>query len=102
MIVRIEVTQADIDDGEPGEPCTCPVALAIRRIGPDCDPQVDRLCVVFGEGSGYCEAELPAAATRFIDDFDRLCGVFADYRSRFAPFAFDVEIPGSLLAAVTS
>jgi hypothetical protein len=29
--VKVQVTQEDIDNGTPGKPCSCPVALAVLR-----------------------------------------------------------------------
>lgn len=64
--VRIDVTQDDIDHGEPLAPCECPVALALRRIFPGA-----AVAVIVGEMAvdGWL-INPPAAVNAFIEDFD--------------------------------
>lgn len=46
--IRVEVCEADIAAGTPGKTLGCPVALAIKRVLPDCGVIVDQETITFG------------------------------------------------------
>jgi hypothetical protein len=92
--ITIEVTQEDIDKGEPGEACRCPIARAVSRLTPP-----GTLVVVDGKGIefqdletevGFAGALLPYAAEIFAVRFDRCEPV--------SPFSFALDIPDGLLS----
>jgi hypothetical protein len=89
VIVTVEVTQADIDHGEPGEPCVCPVARAIARVvaAEDWAPLVTATSVQF---DADC-ADLPREARDFIGRFDSGQSV--------EPFSFQFDVPDDLIPA---
>lgn len=96
MKITIGVTQADIDQGAPGEGCLCPIALAVYRAlpGPKWDVGGNCLFRIAPDGEHEMVCSLPATAMRFIFGFDNAQHVY--------PFSFDLDVPGELLAAVTS
>lgn len=89
--VTITVTQDDIAKGAPGSACDCPVWHAIKRallpgvtavIGPsDCALSDSSM-------TDYAAIPLPAAAARFVEDFDHELPV--------RPFAFTLDVPDDL------
>lgn len=83
MKITISVTQADIDQGTPG-------ALP----GPKWDVGASCLFRIAPDGEHEMVCSLPATAMRFIFGFDNAQHVY--------PFSFDLDVPGELLAAVTS
>lgn len=92
MIITIEVTQADIDSGTPGEPCMCPIALAVQRALPFLDPWIDE--EVIGDAlNGSWDIPLPPTAIAFIRAYDD----FPVNAAEFRPFSFDVEVPDEML-----
>jgi hypothetical protein len=85
--VIVEVTQADIDRGVPGDACGCPVALAATRatgklvsVGP----------VTIRYAHNMHRVKLPAAAERFIHNFD-----LHPEQGRVVPnpFTFEIDLP---------
>lgn len=74
--MKIDVTQKDIDDGEPDNECECPVALAIRRaLGLESRHGAYVEDVVVVNGSGVIWAlgvayRTPAVVKQFVDEFD--------------------------------
>lgn len=69
----VEVTAQDIKRGVPSEGDSCPIALALKRIGFK-NSQVDYHVVTVTKGSGRNETEikfdLPARANKFTRNFD--------------------------------
>jgi hypothetical protein len=89
--VRVNVTQRDIDRGEPQECERCPIARAAKRAGiVNAKVMEGWLDVQYFPPSGECGVTLPDPAMRFIEEFDRNCGV--------APFAFELDVPVAWLA----
>jgi hypothetical protein len=88
--VTIDVTQEDINDGEPGTCWGCPIALAASRALPyaeDVSVGADMLTV------GEYDADLPMLASDFVHRFD-------NGKPTGGPFAFEVELPDVLAEAV--
>ena len=94
--VLIEVTQEDIDHGVPGDPCGCPIALAISRatghyvvVG---TLGYDDYRVCFDEGSldGYLDV-LPERAKAFASMFDA-----DDHSLPVEPISFEIDLPAPL------
>ena len=79
MIYKIEVTQADIDEGSSGEPESCPIALAAQRT-------MNKPVSVYRKtmGTGRLRWPLPKAAIEFVDRYD--AGAYVE------PFSFEVEL----------
>lgn len=78
--MRVEVSQEDIDNGVPGRPYSCAVALAVRR--------ADGGWVSFVGSSevrlrDHAWCSLPEHVQQFIIDFD--------HGRRVEPFAFDLK-----------
>jgi hypothetical protein len=80
--VHVEVTERDIAKGEPGKPCGCPVARAVRRsIG-------YRKHVFVDEGAIYgskFRVRFPPGVGDFVVKFDN--------HQPVKPFAFDLVLP---------
>lgn len=67
--LTVKVTADDIEKGERGNPCFCPIAQAVRR---ELDLQVPHLTEV-GELCMIVRSatfRLPDTARKFVDDFD--------------------------------
>ena len=80
--IKVTVTEEDIANGEPGEPCRCPIALAVRRAVSGSDPFVSYEEVEFA-GDFY---PLPSAALQFISLFDHSVS-----RRHVKPFEFEMQ-----------
>lgn len=84
MKLKINVTQACIDDGIPCDTAFCPIALAVKKV------QADGLKTYNAYVSfSHCIIEdkmfsLPLVAERFIHDFDGHCPV--------KPFSFELSV----------
>lgn len=78
--MKIQVTQEDIDKGERGKACRCPVALAVKRETKTL-AIVDRDCIYCE--LGYKRFANPLNVTKFIDDFDKALPV--------EPFEFELS-----------
>jgi len=89
MKVHVEVTAEDIATGEPSDYSQCPIALALKRAVPGCDPYVSTVLLSLNGRHGI-QAFIPTCVSMFIMDFDD--GDPVD------PFAFDLEIPDGTLA----
>lgn len=103
--LTIDVTQEDIHHGTPGDCEDCPVALAIRRIFPNCSVKVEG-DVIEIDGS---TVGAPAMVESFVDDFDRKYNDFVntfyssfekffddydEWRDGFEPFSFVLPVKG--------
>lgn len=77
-LVRIDVTQDDIDHGVPLDIEHCPVARAMHRVFPGTELAVVAEALYIGS----CIARPPARVSAFISDFDRGHG------RRQGPFTF--------------
>jgi hypothetical protein len=80
--VKVQVTRADINDGRPGQPYACAIALAVKRAG------ATRVLVddkgMWVDGGFY---SLPPEASLFVARFDaQACD-----RSQLEPFEFEAE-----------
>lgn len=64
--MKITVTQEDIDNGERGDECRCPIALALNRIVPG--GKVHSYSAELPKGRE--EIPLPSAACYFVEKFD--------------------------------
>lgn len=83
MIVHVEVTREDIENGNYG--CSrCPVALAIRRAIPGSIPLVTRTNFTLMGASGK-KYQTPPGMRDFILEFDNQLPV--------EPITFDLEVP---------
>ncbi len=81
--MTIEVTEDDIINGEPTEPCKCPVALALERAT---GKQWIVSCNDAGtsEEEGYALTMLPPDVRDFIKTYDN--------RGTVSPFTFYMDI----------
>lgn len=84
MLLKIAVTQDDIDHGRAGNCRTCPVAVAAQRYGRDPLVGIDVLWIKVG-GQEY-RGDLPPKVMTFIRAFDAIP------RGPVAPFEFQVEL----------
>lgn len=97
--LKVEVTNQDIVCGLPHDEWSCPVARALcRAIGKDENDGggnvevLDYDAMIFMRDEedtilSSCRVPLPAAARRFISEFDESEGESGQ------PFSFDVEVP---------
>lgn len=93
MIVTIDVTRDDIDQGVRTDCMQCPVARAIRRaLGLDYDVSVGPSDMDLGQHT-YLSVLTPAHAAAFMGHFDAGHPV--------APFRFELNVPDDLMAQVT-
>lgn len=86
-MVRIEVTEQDIEQGVAGDCENCPAALAINRaLKPDfsCDLDCEFVSIFGGPGAPVLNVATPLIVRTFIERFD-------DY-SRVSPFSFELPI----------
>ena len=85
-VLHVEVTQEDIDRGEPVEALCCPVAHALRRAGAPHPMVLRGNCLLDSESNRPDRRwiELPEEVARFVMRFDNGHDV--------APFAFDLEV----------
>lgn len=68
--IKVKVTQEHINEGVPGKPCKCPIALAIREQGNE-DVSVSPWNVAFFLPNGdKLYYRLPYEAQQFIKNFD--------------------------------
>ena len=84
--MTISVTQEDIDKGERGFCCWCPVALAIRRTLGDAPARSVEVHSSYVKVGGR-EIELADPASDFIFAYDRRIW------SRVRPFEFELTLP---------
>jgi hypothetical protein len=82
MRLEIEVTQEDIDTGDPTENGSCPIALAVKRL----TGRNTKVEYSYMEIEGLGESGLPQIAVRFIHAFDK------HGSSKVQPFAFAVNV----------
>ena len=85
--MNINVTAEDIQDGEPGVPCACAIAVAARRSGLK-HVAVRRKQISWWEGpvhngGKHIVCDLPPEATAFIDAYDN--------SRRVSPFSFTIN-----------
>lgn len=83
--MRIEVKQIDIDLGEQGNACNCPIARAIKRTLGWRSVYVRREGVYRRDPSTELPVRLPPAAIRFMTRFDAI-------GDEVSPIAFDLPI----------
>lgn len=83
MIIKIEVTQEDIDKGIQASCHLCPVAIAAQRTIHDSQIQISSSCLY--KIQSFYSCKLPTVVRQFICDFD--CG------NSVQPFTFEIEIP---------
>ena len=77
---RIRVTQKDINNGDPCEPYSCPVALALKRKFPDDLVEVtggELGDIQIGESNQW---KASPAVNKFITDFDSSCKSVKPFR----------------------
>ncbi len=79
--MKIEVTQEDIRNGQRGNPCECPIAIACHRAFPDAS-YVRIQSIAFIDDRDYA---MPEESHDFMRKFD-LQGP-----SAVSPFTFDLE-----------
>lgn len=85
MILHVDVTLDDICEGVPQRADRCPINIAAERAsGVGCRTLRCQLLV----GDSDRKANLPQMAIDFIWRFD------THQTNTFAPFAFDVDVPG--------
>lgn len=92
MNVTIEVTQDDIDKGEPGNPCACPIWWALHRAFPALPMFVGTAVIRCDHAGSHAPvfARLPQSARDFIARLDTAHSV--------EPFSFDLDVPDDLMA----
>lgn len=113
MKVTIDVTQEDINDGEQEAGCSCPVALAARRVltqVPDLYVASATLLRAMPGPDNVREltiTDLPQEAREFIVSFDSACPSGSscddedcrlDHTVNYGPFSFELDVPDALLA----
>lgn len=83
--MKIIVTQKDIDTGKSAEPCSCPIAKAIKRVLPSADFRVgsDHLFIK-NRNLKHDTIMLSKEAIDFIASFDHGLSV--------RPFEFEIEL----------
>lgn len=89
--IRVPVTQEHIDNGCPGSPERCALALALKDSG--LPASVGVLLAIFDARKGFAAA-LPDEARRFRVRFD--------LRKPVAPFDFEISVPKAVLAEAVS
>jgi hypothetical protein len=65
-VIKVQVTQEDIDEGCRGDFACCPIARALWRVFPEKSVMVEFHCVWIGD----MKRELPPDAVRFIEEYD--------------------------------
>jgi hypothetical protein len=92
MKVEINVTDEDIENGQPGDCQLCPIALAIRPLlRSDLQPKVRSNGIAFhGADHRGLSIPLPSEAKDFICDFD-------DEDCSISPITFNLDIPDQYL-----
>ena len=83
--MRIEVTAQDIVEGERFGCYSCPIALALKRIGKRNWAVKSEILRRWTESGRAVDVPLPRDAKAFIDDFD--------HDRPVEPFSFDIELP---------
>ena len=69
--IRLTVTQSDIQDGQPGHPEQCPIALAFsRRFGLEVSVDGERVFIDTGDDMPGVQYKTPDEASDFIRLFD--------------------------------
>jgi hypothetical protein len=84
--IHVEVTQEDIDEGQPLPSC-CPIAMAVCRatgLGASVFGSIMELWNI-ETGDARAKVTLPSRCVGFVDEFDSGITV--------SPFAFDIEVP---------
>lgn len=84
MKVKIEVTREDILMGKQRSNCSCPIALAAKRIGETWNISANDISRS-KDGVYVGSVRFPAEAEDFIKNFDR-------DRASVEPFSFEAEI----------
>jgi hypothetical protein len=99
-VVEINVTATDIKNGEPAEPNSCPIALAVQRKikkaqGVTVDKYLDywtnmgaKVC------SSYFKGELPKKARKFISLYDSsfVLDLPTKLKNKIKPFKFKILV----------
>lgn len=80
----INVTQEDIDNGDPVDACGCPIALAANRAMNRITGTDGAELEVYNGTECVAWAELPDVASKFVRDFD-------NYRP-VSPLTFQIQI----------
>ena len=87
--MRVEVTRRNIDEGQPFDEHSCPIALALDRMDLNSVEVLGNAAYCWDSQRGVVmEAELPKEARDFIRDFDESDGEEARL---LEPFSFDIE-----------
>jgi len=93
--ITIDVTRQDLAAGIPGEPCTCPIAVAALRAMPFLTGiWVDETHIELDAGYGPYDGAaipLPPLARESISRIDAGDAV--------EPFSFDIDVPDELIPA---
>jgi hypothetical protein len=84
MSRKITVTEKDIEDGEPGQETSCPIALACNRAGME-KVYVTSSTVRYTYHGKRVVKQLPAVAANFVDAFDDFGNVVVK------PFSFVIR-----------
>lgn len=69
-MIKVEVTQADIDKGDRRNPCGCPIALAIARVFPASHPYCNADGVEFSPAGDRTDIPLPDEVVAWMDRYD--------------------------------
>jgi hypothetical protein len=97
MKVKISVTADDIARGVRGLCDSCPIALAMKRLLPDSDIDVENEFVSINQR----DVSLPAEARDFVGAFDLSDEEFEECWPVPGPFEFDLDIPDEMFPVVT-
>lgn len=68
--VVVEMTQRDIDNGKPGDPCNCPVARALKRAFQDRRVSAGEGYLWVGPSARRITWRTPGTVRHFISQFD--------------------------------
>jgi len=84
-VIHVEVTQEDIDKGEPGDPGCCPVAMAATRAIPDGVPRVRFTKFELRTERIVLQLSSPDEVVKFVRAFD-----YERSSPEVRPFSFDL------------
>jgi hypothetical protein len=69
--VIVQMTQRDVDNGIPGDPCGCPVARALKRVFQDRRVSAGEGYIWVGPSSRRMTWRTPGTVRYFISQFDQ-------------------------------
>lgn len=99
MVIKIEVTQEDIDNGQRGHPCRCALANAIERVFKKLVSVTDSCITVYkdihySDQDILCNINTPLPMMKFIYAYDKA-------REMSKPTIFDLELDDECTALLS-